>query len=66
MLESNIYLDKKVKSAAVACEIKIGVARSSYEEVQALIERVRKACAGDYQLDINLHGAFSEADTSLD
>lgn len=47
------------ESAVVACEIKIGVAGRSVEEIQRLIERIREACVtSDYKLEIHFSGEF--------
>ena len=52
-------MDKKTESAVVACEIKIGVAGQSFEELQQLIERIRDACkASDYNLEVHFSGEF--------
>lgn len=46
------------ENAVVACKVKISVTRRSFEEVQALIERLREVCADDYKLEINFCGEF--------
>lgn len=45
-------------NAIVACEVKISVTRRSFEDIQALIERLREACTDDYKLEINFCGEF--------
>lgn len=54
------------ESAIVACEIKIGVAGQSFEEVQQLIERIREACTtSDYKLEIHFNGDFFKSRSDL-
>lgn len=49
---------EKKENAVIACVVKISVAANSYQEIQALIERIREACTGEYKLEINFSGEF--------
>ena len=49
---------KPIGNAASTCEIKIGVAGKTYEEIKNLIDRLREACTGDYKLEVNFSGEF--------
>ena len=49
------------ETAIVACEVKISVTASSYQEIQELIERLRAACTGNYKLEVSFSGEFFKA-----
>lgn len=49
---------KPIENAVIACEIKISVTATEFDKVQKLIEQIRKACTGDYKLEVNFSGEF--------
>ncbi len=56
---------EKQENAIIACEVKVGLTAKSWNEIQDILCKIRKACDFDHKLEINFEGSFFKSDTSF-